>query len=70
MTVHDPHPDSHTHGLHDGCPRCAEHAAHPTWSLDRENLANLRRRIQQGLPPRSTNEEIAMANVFAEDGAP
>lgn len=43
LTVHTPHPDSHSHGLADSCPRCQEHAAHPAASLDRENLLRLLR---------------------------
>jgi hypothetical protein len=38
VTVHAPHPDTHTHGLADGCARCAEHAEHPFHSLDNRNL--------------------------------
>lgn len=41
--MHIEHPDTHTHGLHDGCLRCAEHAERPT-GLDGENL----RRIWSG----------------------
>ena len=63
MTVHTYHPDSHTHGLADNCPRCAEHAAHPRGSLDDDNLYALHRRIADGLPPRSENERIAMKNM-------
>lgn len=63
MTVHSYHPDSHTHGLADGCPRCAEHAAHPAASLDGENLRALAERIAEGLVPRSENERRAMENL-------
>jgi len=41
MTAHSPHPDSHTHGLADDCPRCQEHAEHPARSLDRDNIKRL-----------------------------
>ena len=41
MTMHTIHPDSHTHGLADDCPGCAEHAEHPIMSLDRENLRRI-----------------------------
>jgi len=34
------HPDTHTHGLCDECPRCEEHAATLT-GLDAENLVRL-----------------------------
>ena len=57
------HPDTHTHGLADNCPRCAEHAQHPTLSLDQVNLAMLRSRIEQGLEARSENEARAMDRI-------
>lgn len=41
MATHTPHPDSHTHGLQAGCPRCEEHAEHPERSLDDENKKRL-----------------------------
>ena len=41
MAADSSHPDSHTHGLADDCPRCAEHAEHPIQSLDERNLARL-----------------------------
>jgi len=41
MTVHSIHPDTHTHGLYPGCPRCEEHAARPEVGLDRVNTARL-----------------------------
>ena len=63
MTAHVWHPDTHTHGLADGCPRCAEHAAHPELSLDAQNLAILRHRLAHGLPARSANEAKAMVNL-------
>lgn len=37
---HTDHPDVHTHGLADGCPRCEEHAENPT-SLDARMLGAL-----------------------------
>lgn len=43
MTTHSPHPDSHTHGLADGCPRCQEHAEHPERGLARDNIRRLLR---------------------------
>lgn len=41
--MHIEHPDTHTHGLCDDCPRCAEYLHRPT-GLDHENL----RRIWRG----------------------
>lgn len=63
MTTHTFHPDSHTHGLADDCPRCAEHAEHPTRSLDDANFAALVDRYMRDLPPRSENERKAMQNL-------
>jgi hypothetical protein len=63
MATHTLHPDSHTHGLADGCPRCEEHAEHPTWTLDEANLAALRERVEKGLGARSDNEARAMRNL-------
>lgn len=31
--------------LYDGCPRCTEHAAHPAYSLDRDNLSALTAKV-------------------------
>ena len=63
MTSHAWHPDTHTHGLADNCPRCAEHAQHPLLSLDAGNFAALRDRITHRLPARSINEATAMHNL-------
>lgn len=41
MTIHTIHEDSHTHGLADDCPRCAEHAEDPVSTLDGENLRRI-----------------------------
>lgn len=41
MTMHTYHDDTHTHGLADDCPRCAEHAEDPVRSLDGENLRRI-----------------------------
>ena len=60
MSTHGPHPPTHTHGLADGCPRCAEHAEHPFESLDAKNLRALIERLNLDLPARSDNEVIAM----------
>ena len=65
MTMHRSHPDSHTHGLADGCPRCAEHAEYPFDGLDERNLAALVNRLTQHLPARSANEAGAMGQVRA-----
>jgi hypothetical protein len=62
-TMHTYHPDSHTHGLADGCPRCAEHAADPHKSLDRANMRALLDRIADSLGPRSEAERKAMNNL-------
>lgn len=43
MTAHIYHPDTHEYGLFDECPRCQEHAEHPEWSLDSDNVARLLR---------------------------
>lgn len=43
MSVHTHPPMTHTHGLQDDCPRCAEYVERPT-DLDAENL----RRIWSG----------------------
>ena len=60
MTIHAPHPDTHTHGLADNCPRCAEHAEDLLKSLDTENLRSLVRRLNNDWQPRSDNEARAM----------
>jgi hypothetical protein len=45
MTVHNPHSDSKPGTiLHDGCPRCQEHANEPFAGLDKDNLAALAKR--------------------------
>lgn len=63
MASHTFHPDTHEHGLADGCPRCDEHAERPWVGLDAENLENLRDRIANALPARSDNEARAMCNL-------
>ena len=63
VSTHTLHPDSHSHGLADDCPRCAEHAEHPLDSLDLENQRNLLARINLEWAPRSENEARAMANL-------
>lgn len=60
MSVHSYHPDTHTHGLADGCERCAEHAENPFLSLDQLNLLSLQERVAKGWPARSDNERRAM----------
>jgi len=63
MVTHTPHPDSHGHGLADGCPRCDEHAERPFDSLDDDNLRALVLRVRDDLPGRSNNEMLAMRRV-------
>ena len=63
MSSHSYHPDTHTNGLADKCPRCQEHAERPFNSLDDENLQNLVDRIRHDLEPRSFNESLAMLTV-------
>jgi hypothetical protein len=63
VTAHIAHPDTHEHGLADGCPRCAEHAAHPFLELDARNLQQLAERCDQRLEPRGELEAIAMAQM-------
>lgn len=67
MTCHAYHPDMHTNGLQDNCPRCAEHAEHPEWSLDDESLRALIERtqawMQDEVNPRSMTEGVAMRVV-------
>ena len=66
---HTKHPDSHDHGLADGCPRCAEHAADPFSSLDDKNLLSLVERTSLWMRdegdsfPRSDTERDAMRKV-------
>lgn len=67
MSSHTYHPDSHTHGLADDCPRCAEHAREPWVGLDLSMLAALRDRIARGRPARSVNEHEAMRNLARYD---
>jgi len=63
MATHSVHPDTHTHGLADGCPRCDEHAEEPLQGLDNENLGVLIHRLATGRLARSANEGKAMANL-------
>jgi hypothetical protein len=67
MSAHSVHPDSHTHGLSDNCPRCAEHAEHPFDSLDDDNLRALVARTKAWMNDeqfaRSENEAKAMRIV-------
>jgi len=60
MVAHTKHPDSHSHGLADWCPRCDEHAEHPFDSLDDENLKTLILKVRLNDEPRSRNEADAM----------
>ena len=65
MASHTLHPDTHTDGLADGCPRCDQHAVHPLESLDETNITALKLRVLDNLPPRSDNERLAMRKVKA-----
>ena len=60
MSTHTIHPDTHEHGLADGCPRCAEHAERPLDGLDQKNIASLIARVRGHEEPRSANEYRAM----------
>lgn len=62
MTMHSPHPDTHTHGLADDCPRCAEHADNPVLSLDQSNLARI---MALALNPDRLDEATYTDNVAA-----
>ena len=57
----------HEAGLQDNCPRCREHSLLPWESLDNQMLADLRRRIREGLPARSTAEAMAAFNLGRHD---
>ena len=61
---HTYHPDTHTHGLADNCPRCAELADKPWFELDVENLRNLLWRAIGLKDARSNTEQLAMKNVI------
>ncbi len=63
MTIHTIHPDPHTHGLADGCPRCDQLAEHPFEGLDDRNLQELIRQVQTDAWPRSDAEALAMSHV-------
>lgn len=60
MSSHTMHPDSHTNGLADTCPRCYEHSLHPFETLDDPNLKELARRVRADEDARSVNERTAM----------
>ena len=60
MSSHTMHPDSHTNGLSDTCPRCYEHSLHPFETLDEENLRQLTLRVREDAEARSENERTAM----------
>lgn len=67
MTTHNHRPMTHTEGLQDGCPRCAEHAEHPIRSLDDGNLLRLVElaiRPEPFLGVRGANEITALARVL------
>lgn len=64
MASHTLHPDSHEHGLADGCPRCAEIATDPFSTMDDHLLALLHSRTVAWMRdeefPRSDTERDAM----------
>lgn len=60
MSSHTMHPDSHTNGLDDTCPRCFEHSLHPFETLDEENLRQLALRVREDAEARSENKRTAM----------
>lgn len=69
MASHEYHPDSHEHGLADGCARCREHSEHPFETLDDRMLLALYERTllwrvgARGGEARSENEGAAMRIV-------
>jgi hypothetical protein len=63
MSTHSIHEDVHTHGLADGCPRCAEHAENPLRDLDDDVVRGLMERVVSEESPRSDSERLAMHNV-------
>ena len=78
MSVHTDHPDIKSHGLADGCPRCAEHAARPFDGLDNTNLGALVTRVlylgsrarsgAEGEALRQVEEAIAIAERLVRAG--
>jgi hypothetical protein len=67
MSSHVYEPSIREHGLQDNCPRCAEHAEHPEWSLDDDNLRALIERTMAWMEdrefPRSETEAKAMRGI-------
>ena len=69
MNSHNHPPAIKEHGLQDDCPRCAEHAEHPGYSLDDRNLRDLVERTQgwlvddENCDPRSKMEAKAMRSI-------
>ncbi len=62
IVVHSYHPDIHVNGLQDVCQRCRQHAENPQ-AMSAGMLHVLTVRMERGLPGRSTNERLAMANL-------
>ncbi len=68
---HTPHPDPHTHGLADDCPRCAEHAENPWYTLDQRNLrAIVDRTLAYRFGGHYTRHGIETDSPFGSDLSP
>ena len=65
MASHTYHPDTHTEGLADDCPRCDQHAVMPLEGLDEINITAIKLRVLDNLLPRSRNEALAMEKIRA-----
>ena len=71
MATHVPHPDTHEHGLADGCVRCAELAAQPL-ELDNPNFQAAWRRMlstqfntgEPRMPARSQAEAQLLGRLY------
>ena len=62
--LHIDHEPIETHGLVDGCKDCDWIAGHPFTAMSDAELGALIDRNEQGLDPRSTNEQRAMVLVY------
>lgn len=63
MTTHTAHGRIATTGLADDCDRCTEHASHPFYSLDDNNLRRLVQMARSDELPLTRNDRIALAQV-------
>lgn len=67
VITHTLHPDTHTHGLADDCPRCEQMAQEFPFGWDDVNVSNLVRNTRAWgrgeFRPRSNNEATAMRTV-------